>query len=74
MTDDQKMAVYYHCAATQGRTGAKPPFVKFTHPTPHNCVHGFLKRYNRAARLRGMKTIWEKISVAPPSTLKAGRI
>ena len=27
MTDDQKMAVYYHCAATQGRTGAKPPFV-----------------------------------------------
>jgi len=32
---------------------------KFSKPTPHRCRMGFLKHYNRAARIRGMDTIWE---------------
>lgn len=34
---------------------------KFVYPVPHKCATGYLVHYNRSARIRGLKTIFQPI-------------
>lgn len=39
---------------------------KFSHPQPHRCFIGYIKRFKRAARIRGLSTIWKDVTNETP--------